>query len=230
MVDAPLEELAVVRALARVPAEITEAFIAVTLMEMLADPSNEVAVPVAPPVMAIVLAVSNTVAFAAVPVRSAVIVFAEKFPLASRATMVDAPFEELAVVRALARVPAEITEAFMAVALMEMLAEPLNEVAVPVTPPVIAIVRAVSNTVAFAAVPVRSAVTVLAEKFPLPSRATMVDAPFESLAVVRAFAMVPLEIADALRFVMFAPENVAVLDPVPPDATGKGEASVNEDK
>jgi hypothetical protein len=71
---------------------------------------------------------------------------------------------------------------------------------------------------------------VLAEKFPLPSRATIVDAPLALAAVVRSFEIVPLEIADALRLVMFAPENVAVLDPVPPDATGKGEANVNEVK
>jgi hypothetical protein len=170
IVDAPLEELAVVRALASVPAEITDALIAVVLMEILAEPLNEVAVPVTPPVIAIVRAVSNTVAFAAVPVKSAVIVFAVKFPLASRVTIVDAPFEELAVVRAFAIVPAEMTDAFIAVTLIVMFADPLNEVAVPVTPPPIAIVRAVSNTVAFAAVPVKSAVIVLAEKFPLPSR------------------------------------------------------------
>jgi hypothetical protein len=73
----------------------------------------------------------------------AVTVFALKFPLASRATIVDAPLALAAVVRALANVPALIVEAFIAVIGIDIFADPLNEVAVPVAPPLIAIVLAV---------------------------------------------------------------------------------------
>jgi hypothetical protein len=44
----------------------------------------------------------------------------------------------------------------------------------------------------------------------------------------RAVGTVPLVIADALSEVMFAPEKVAVLDPVPPEATGSGVAKVKD--
>jgi hypothetical protein len=46
----------------------------------------------------------------------------------------------------------------------------------------------------------------------------------------RAVPTVPLEIADALSEVMFAPEKVAVVDPVPPEATGSAVARVSEVK
>jgi hypothetical protein len=46
----------------------------------------------------------------------------------------------------------------------------------------------------------------------------------------RAVPTVPLEILEAFNDVMFAPEKVAVLDPVPPEATGSAVARVNEVK
>jgi hypothetical protein len=64
-------------------------------------------------------------------------------------------------------------------------------------------------------------VAVLAVKLPEPSRATIVEAPFELDADVRALSKVPLDTAVAFKLVMFAPENVAELDPVPPLATGR---------
>jgi hypothetical protein len=65
------------------------------------------------------------------------------------------------------------------------------------------------------------AVITLAEKLPEASRATIVEAPLASEAVVLALAIVPLDIAEAFKLVMFAPENVAELEPVPPLATGR---------
>jgi hypothetical protein len=65
---------------------------------------------------------------------SAVITFALKFPEASRATIVEAPFDEEAVVRALLIVPVLITDALIPVTGMLIFAEPLKDVAVPVTP------------------------------------------------------------------------------------------------
>ena len=59
---------------------------------MFAPPLNDVAVPVTSPLMAIVLAVCNVVAVDALPVNAAVIVPAEKLPLASLATTLDAVF------------------------------------------------------------------------------------------------------------------------------------------
>jgi hypothetical protein len=44
----------------------------------------------------------------------------------------------------------------------------------------------------------------------------------------RAVPTVPLEILEAFNDVMFAPEKVAVLDPVPPEATGSAVARVRE--
>jgi hypothetical protein len=44
----------------------------------------------------------------------------------------------------------------------------------------------------------------------------------------RAVGTVPLVIADALSEVMFAPEKVAVVEPVPPEATGSAVARVRE--
>ena len=57
-----------------------------------------------------------------------------------------------------------------------MFAEPLKLVAVPVTAPERAIVRAVASVVAVEALPERAAVIVPAEKLPEASRATMVEA------------------------------------------------------
>jgi hypothetical protein len=44
----------------------------------------------------------------------------------------------------------------------------------------------------------------------------------------RATVRVPLEIEDAFNDVMFAPEKVAVVEPVPPEATGSAVARVRE--
>jgi hypothetical protein len=74
---------------------------------------------------------------------------------------------------------------------------------------------------ALVAVPVTFAVTVFAVKLPEASRATIVEAPLDELAVVLALASVPVDMLDAFNDVMFAPENVAELEPVPPLATGK---------
>jgi hypothetical protein len=96
-VDALLAELPVVNALLIVPLVMFEALILVTVAPL---PDMFVNVPV----------VADTfVAFTSV----AVMTFAAKEPLESRATMVDAPFAELAVVLALAKVPTEILEALI---------------------------------------------------------------------------------------------------------------------
>jgi hypothetical protein len=64
-------------------------------------------------------------------------------------------------------------------------------------------------------------IAVLAVKLPEASRAIIVEAPLAEAAVVLALSIVPLDIAVAFKLVMFAPEKAAVLDPVPPLATGK---------
>jgi hypothetical protein len=126
----------------------------------------------------------------------AVITPAENSPLAPRATMVEAPLADDAVVLAFASVPAEIL-----FALIPVTADPS---------------------------PLKVAVIVPAANSPLAPRATIVLAPLAEEAVVLALAKVPLEMFDAFRLVMFAPLNVAVVDPVPPEATGSAVASVRE--
>jgi predicted dinucleotide-binding enzyme len=118
------------------------------------------------------VALTAFVALVAVPVKLAVIVLATKLPPESRATIVDAPLAEAAVVRALSIVPLVIFDAFMAVRATPL---PDTEVKVPVV-----------------------AVTTLAAKLPLLSLATIVDAPFAESAVVRAFAIVPDAMFEAL--------------------------------
>jgi len=73
------------------------------------------------------------------------------------------------------------------------------------------------NVVAFTVV----AVITAAVKLPEASRATIVEAPLAEAAVVQALSRVPLDTAVAFKLVMFAPENVAEFEPVPPLATGK---------
>jgi predicted dinucleotide-binding enzyme len=51
-------------------------------------------------------------------------------------------------------------------------------------------------------------VPTLAAKEPFESLATMVEAPFAEAAVVRAFAMVPAEMLDALIEVMVKPAPI----------------------
>jgi hypothetical protein len=65
------------------------------------------------------------------------------------------------------------------------------------------------------------AVIVAPVKLPLASRATIVEAPLVEAAVVLALATVPVDIAVPFKAVMFAPEKVAELEPVPPLATGR---------
>jgi hypothetical protein len=100
--------------LAIVPVLITLAFIAVTLKLTAAEPSNDTLAAVAPPEIWKLRAVVKVAAEPEIlPVTLAVIVLAEKLPLASRATIVEAPLEAEAVVRALAKVPLEMLEAFV---------------------------------------------------------------------------------------------------------------------
>ena len=67
-----------------------------------------------------------------------------------------------------------------------MFAEPLKLVAVPVTAPDTAIVRAVCSVVAVVAFPDKAAVMVPALKFPEASRATTLDAVFADVASTAA--------------------------------------------
>lgn len=118
MVDAPLELEAVVRALANVPEEIADAFNAV----MFAPLNVAVADPVPPLVTArtpdVTLDAFNEVSAEPDPlIEVDVIAAAAKFPLASLATIVLAPFADAAVVLAFANVPEEMLEAFMDVTL-----------------------------------------------------------------------------------------------------------------
>jgi hypothetical protein len=59
------------------------------------------------------------------------------------------------------------------------------------------------------------AVIVAAVKFPLASRATIVEAPLAEAAVVRALAIVPVDILEALSAVIEAPEPVNVVAVMP---------------
>jgi hypothetical protein len=119
---------------------------------------------------------------APLPLNVAVIMFALKLPLASRATIVDAPFASEAVVLALAIVPELIFEALIAVSATPLPETLVNEPVVPlkvVALDVVAVMR-------------------LAVKFPFASRATIVDAPLAEAAVVLALSSVPSVILEAL--------------------------------
>jgi hypothetical protein len=205
IVAAPLEDEAVVRAFAIVPEEMLEALILVppeispitaavtVLAEKLPPESRETIVDAPLELDAVVRALAMVpelmlealIAVIAVPSPlkdAAETTLAPKLPLASRKTMVLALFDELAVVRALDMVPLVMFEALMfvaAAALPEML---VNEPVVAVT-----LVELTST-----------AVITLAEKEPLASRATIVEAPLAEDAVVLAFASVPVVIAEAL--------------------------------
>jgi hypothetical protein len=148
MVDAPLAEAAVVRALSIVPLDMLLAFMAVKATPL---PDMDVVV----------------------------MAFAVKFPLASLATMVDAPLADDAVVLAFEIVPLDIL-----LALMSVKPAPL-----PLYAP-----ETVTKVPTFAA------------KDPFESLATMVEAPFAEAAVVRALAIVPALILDALIAVRVKPE------------------------
>ena len=96
-VDALFASEAVVLALAIVPLEILDALIAVKATPLPDTLVNEPVVPL------------KVVALDVV----AVMTFAVKFPFASRATMVEAPLADAAVVLPLAKVPTEILEALI---------------------------------------------------------------------------------------------------------------------
>jgi hypothetical protein len=108
--------------------------------------------------------------------------------------------------RAVGTVPASRIEAFSAVTLRFTAAEPLKDTAAAVAPLEISKLRAFCRTVALDAVPVKAAVIVLAAKLPLPSLATIVEAPFVLEAEVRALSIVPVVMAVAFKLVRFAPE------------------------
>ena len=203
IVLAPLAEAAVVLALSKVPEVTLDALIAVS-----EDPFPEILVKV--PV---------------VPVTT----FPAKEPLASLRTKVEAPLADAPVVRALSIVPVETLEALIA-----LMAAPLPVNESPVIAPaanspdvprstiveaplaVAAVVRALAIVpldmlealilVRLAPFPeIVVAVITFAVKEPLASRDTMVDAPLASDAVVLAFAIVPLDMFEALIAVNATP-------------------------
>jgi hypothetical protein len=221
MVEAPLAVAAVVLALAIVPEAMFEALIAVSAtplpdMEVVvmalavkfpdASRATIVLAPLASEAVVLALAIVPLDMFEALiaeiaeplpdkaPLKVvAVIVLALKLPPASRATIVEAPLAEAAVVLALSIVPVVIAEALIAV-----IAEPLPEKEVPVIAPaanspdaprrtiVLAPLLEEAVVLAFAIVPeemlealiadppdkspITAAVTVLAEKLPPESR------------------------------------------------------------
>jgi hypothetical protein len=216
MVDAPLAVAAVVRALAIVPDEILEALIAVKEVPL---PEIFVKVPVVPVITlavnepfasletivlaplaseAVVLALATVPVDTFDPLRAvsaeplpdtevneplvAVTALAANEPLASLATIVEAPLAEAAVVRAFAIVPLVIFEALIAVR-----DTPLPDILVNV--PVVPVIT-------------------FPAKEPLASLSTKVEAPLADAPVVRALAIVPLAMFDALVLLMAAPSPV----------------------
>ena len=145
-------------------------------------------------VVAVVALVAD-VAVEALPLKVAVIVPAEKFPEASRATIAEA---------VLALVAFEVTVNVWA-------EDPLN-VAEPDKPvPDVASVKLLLSCDAVEALPDKAAVIVPAEKFPDASRATTLEAV---LADVASTAIVPLVvIVPPVRYVP------AVIDVTVPDVT-----------
>ena len=207
MVDAPLAEAAVVRAFAMVPVVTFDPLIADTLdpspikkAPVIAPALNSPDVPLNTIVLAPLAVAAEVRALAMVPVLMLdalialsaeplpdmlvnvpvvpVITFPAKEPLASLATIVEAPFALAAVVLALSIVPVEILDALIA-----LIAEPLPE-------------KAPLNVVA---------VIVAAAKFPPASLATIVLAPLAEAAVVLSLAIVPVEILLALIAEIAAP-------------------------
>jgi hypothetical protein len=173
---------------------------------------------------AAVVTVPAVVAVEALPERAAVIVPAEKFPLASLATIADAVFALVAVVAELDTFPAvemvaSLVSAIAAEELMSaltidpavipafkvMLPEPLNETAEAVTSPLIAISLAVARVVAVVAFPLNAEVIVPELKLPLASRTTRefgvfvdVEPPFTFTPVLIILAR--LNAFDAILF------------------------------
>jgi hypothetical protein len=192
IVEAPLAVAAVVLAFATVPEVRLDALIAVKdtpLPEIelavispapkLPDESRRtiVAAPLAEAAVVLALAIVPDEILEALievrvvpaPIKFAAVTFpAVNAPLASRATIVLALFEVLAVVLALSKVPEVTLEALIAVKATPLPDTLVNEPVVPL------------KVVALEVV----AVMTFAVKFPFASRATMVDAPFDELAVV----------------------------------------------
>jgi hypothetical protein len=224
MVDAPLEDAAVVLALSIVPDEMFEA-----LMPLIAAPLPEKDSPVIAPAansplaprrtivaptlleLAVVLALSIVpevmlealIDVSATPLPETVVnepTLAAKEPSESRATIVEAPLAEAAEVLALSKVPEEIFEA-----LMPVKDTPLPDTFVKV--PVVAVTLVELTSVA---------VITLPAKEPLLSRNTIVDAPFDADAVVLSFDSVPELMLEALISVSEAPlpEMLAFIVPV----------------
>jgi len=191
------------------------------------------------------VALTAFVALVAVPVKLAVIVLALKLPPESLRTTVDAPLAEAAVVRALSIVPDAMFEALIALKEAPLPTNPLAVITSAEKSPAASLNTIVDApladdavVLAFAIVPLDillalmsvnpapfplyapetvTKVPTFAAKEPLESLATMVDAPLEEEAVVRAFAMVPAEILDALIAVRVNPDPmkfVAVALPV----------------
>jgi hypothetical protein len=231
IVDAPLAEAAVVLALFIVPLVMLEALIAVNATPL---PDNEVNVPVVAvttlaaklPLESLATIVDAPLAEAAVVLALAivpadmlealiavratplpeidvvVIAFAVKFPLASLATIVDAPLADAAVVLALAMVPLDIL-----LALILVIVAPAPMKFKPDTLP-LAVTTPVLEILAAETFPLNEPVTnvpTFPAKLPLESRKTIVDAPLAVAAVVRALAIVPLDILLALILVKPAP-------------------------
>ena len=142
----------------------------------------------------------------ALPFNAAVIVLALKLPEASRATIVDAPFEDEADVRALSKVPELMFEALILVieapeplnvaeitfaeklpeaSLATIVEAPLDELAeVLALSKVPELMAEAFKLVSDAPEPLNVAEIVLALKLPEASRATIVLAPLADAAVV----------------------------------------------
>jgi hypothetical protein len=203
IVEAPLEDAAVVRALSIVPDETFEALIPLIAAPLpvkeaafIAPASNSPLAPrrtiVAPTLLelAVVLALSIVpevmfealIAVKATPLPETavnepdapVITFPAKEPSASRRTIVEAPLAEVAVVLALSKVPEEMLEALI----------PVKAIPLPDT---------------------ESAVIAPALKDPPASRKTIVAAPLLELAVVNAFEIIPLVTFEALTLLILEP-------------------------
>lgn len=130
---------------------------------------------------------ANAVEVEALPVRAAVIVPAEKFPLESLATIADTVLAEAAVVFALGRTPETSAVRLTAEHVRFPLAS-IDMALVPAPQSVGLEARAV-DVVAF---PVNAADIVPALKFPLESLATIADTVLADVAVVFAFGRTPV--------------------------------------
>jgi hypothetical protein len=242
IVEAPLAEAAVVLALSKVPV-----VIAVALIAVMAEPLPEKDVPVIAPaanspeaprrtIVEAPLAVAAVVlAFAIVPEAKLealmavspipfpetevnVPVLAVKLPPESRATIVDAPLAEAAVVRALSIVPLDMFEALIAESVAPL---PLNVAVIMFAPklPLASLATIVEALFASEAVVLALAIVpelifealIAVKATPLPE--TLVNAPVVPLKVV-ALDVVAVTVL-ATRFVVFTCVKVMVFVPLP---------------